>query len=483
MAHFAKELYRAYAHAELFAHLAREALLDRFARFALAARKFPVTAEINFGFALRNQNFSLMPDDRAPDFYQWVFHDAGHFTLSPPVFKLIIRSMEAAATAYSKIPIAEKAAESASQSLLKKLNGRRPGTVLVFATSEHRKNYEKIMKKVNEITGSTKIFGSSAAGVLTEEIEIERQAGIALMALPESSSAEITPFIVPNLQENNFRAGEKLGSMIRQNMGKTEMILLFPDPFSFQSHLFFEGFENAYGYVPMAGAAASEDGAEEKTYQFGDGRAMFDSVAGLAFSGNLQCEIGLTRSCQPFGEPLRVTRSEGNMIYEIDGRPAYDMLLESISHIEFENPNQLFQRVFLGIPTRSFQTDFSSNYLIRNILGVNAKKGMLSCVSPVEEGEFVTFTVRDPNLARQDLRNMLDDMRTRFMDKKPVCGFYFNCCARGELLYGEPNHDIQMIRNEFPGVPIAGFFGYGELAPLDHVNHMHQHTGVLALIS
>ncbi len=391
--------------------------------------------------------------------------------------------MNAAATAYSKIPIAEKAAENVAKSLLKKLGGRQPDVVVIFATSDHRKNYQKILNRVAEITQAKQITGSSAAGVLTDEMEVERQAGIAAMAIVDSPGCQSSCFLIPNLQENNFRAGEKLGESLRANVAPAKMMLLFPDPFSFQSPLFFDGLESGYGYLPIAGAAASEDGSEEKTYQFGDGRSSFDAAAGVVFSGRADCEIGLTRSCKPFGEPLKITRAEGNMIYEIDGRPAYDILLESISHIDFDDPGQLFQRIFLGVPTKSFQTDFSSNYLIRNILGVNAKKGMLSCVSPVEEGDFVTFTVRDRIAARQDLREMLQDMSLRFVDRKPSFGFYFNCCARGAMLYGEPNHDIQMIRDEFPEVPIAGFFGYGEIAPLDHVNHMHQHSGVLVLVS
>ncbi len=469
-------------------HFAGQAFFNSLIFFLLAARKFPVASKVVMIVTLSDQDSSLVANDGAADFNdrfagRIFFHDP-HFTLSLPVFKLIMPFMELAATAYSKIPIPEKAAENVAQSLLKKLNGAKPDTIILFATSHHRRHYQKILNRVAEITGARQIAGASGAGVLTDEMEIERQAGIAAMALPASSDFAASSFVIPDLQENNFRAGEKLGHFLRQDqINRTEMMLLFPDPFSFQSHLFFEGFESVGGYVPIAGAAASEDGGEEKTWQFGDGRTFFDSVSGLAFSGKVDCEIGLTRSCQPFGEPLQITRSEGNMIYEIEGRPAYDMLLESISHIEFDNPNQLFQKVFLGMPVRSFQTDFSSNYLIRNIMGINAKKGMLSCVSPVEEGEFVTFTVRDRDLARRDLHHMLTDMRLRFQDKKPAFGFYFNCCARGEMLYGEPNHDIQMIREEFPGLPVVGFFGYGELAPLDHVNHLHQHTGVLAMVA
>ena len=336
------------------------------------------------------------------------------------------------------------------------------------------------------------MVGASSHGVLTEEQEIERHPAVAVMALT-ADEIHARSFLIENLQENNFLAGEKTGMLLQAGGIAPQMAFLFPDPFSFQSPFFFDGFESAVGYVPLLGGCAGEEGREGKTYQIENSRAAFDAVSGLALSGHFRTETGLTRSCQPFGEPLQITRAEGNMIYEMDGRPAYDILLEVLSQLPFsaiggsasggQNSDQVLERVFLGTPLRSFQTEFSNHYLIRNIMGVNAKKGMLACVAPVEEGEFVTFTMRDPGLARQDMRTMLEDLKNRIEPSKPAFGFYFNCGARGEALYNAPSADIAMIREAFPGVPILGFFAYGEIAPVDHVNHLHYHSGVLTLVT
>lgn len=386
-----------------------------------------------------------------------------------------------AGTGFSKNRSAEKAAESAGRSALKKSGASQADTVLFFASSFYKKHYEAIARKIRDVTGAKTVVGASSHGVLTEEQEIERHPAVAVMALA-ADEIHVRSFLIENLQENNFIAGEKAGTIIQAGGLAPQMTVLFPDPFSFQSPFFFDGFESAAGYVPLLGGCAGEEGSDGKTYQIENNRAAFDAVSGLAFSGRFRTETGLTRSCQPFGEPFRITRAEGNMIYEMDGRPAYDILLESISHFPFQNADQVLDRVFLGTPLRSFQTEFSNHYLIRNIMGVNVKKGMLACVAPVEEGEFVTFAMRDPVLARQDMRIMLDDLKGRVEPSKPAFGFYFNCGARGEALYNAPNADIAMIREAFPGVPLLGFFAYGEIAPVDHVNHLHYHSGVLTLV-
>lgn len=388
-----------------------------------------------------------------------------------------------AGTGYSKHRNAKEAARTAAQAALQKAGRLRAETAVVFASTRYRRHYHEILAEIQKVTGAKNLAGASGSGILTEETEIERQSGIAVMVI-DGDELQTASFLVPNLQENNLLAGEKTARILREASFPAKLLLLLADPFSFISPLFFDGFEHTHGYLPIIGGAAAEEGRESKTYQFEGGRSAFDAAAGLVFGGRFRFETGLTRSCRPFGEPLRVTRSDGQAIYEMDGRPAYDILLESISHIGFEEPRDILKNIFLGLPTRNFQTDFSDNhYLVRHIMGMNAKKGSLTCTSPVEEGEYITFTYRNPSLAKQDLKLMLEDLRERLSPSQPALGFYFNCCARGEELYGNPGEDAALIREYFPGVPVIGFFGFGEIAPLDHVNHMHHHSGVLTFLT
>lgn len=387
-----------------------------------------------------------------------------------------------AATAYATNRLAEEAASLAVSAALEKAGIRRADIVIFFASPKYRRSYESILKKIKQLSGAKSIVGASGFGILTEEIEIERQAGIAVMVIA-SDCIDAESFLIENLQESNFIAGQSMAKILRTRQ-QNNLVFIFPDALSFQSPPFFDGFESHYGYVPMVGGAAAEEGRDPKTYQMEGERVTFDAVSGLVLGGNFRSETGIARSCLPFGEPFKITRAEGNLIYEMDGRPAYDILLESISQIDFKNPDQIFQRVFLGVPLKHFQTDFSEGpYLIRNIMSANAKKGMLTCISPIEEGEFVTFAVRDPQLARQNFQAVLEDIRDRLAPAQPALGFYFNCCARGEMLYDKPNEDINLIRQFFPNVPVLGFFTYGEIAPIDHVNHLHHHSGVLVMLA
>ena len=375
----------------------------------------------------------------------------------------------------------EKAGLEATEKALERTGVSKPDVLLVFATGGETHKWTSALKKIKSFAGTQAVVGSSAFGVLTEEAELEQRPSVALLAF-SGVKESLIPFLVPNLQENNFKAAGSLAKILKDSLGRSSLSLVFPDAFSFQNGPFFDGFESENEFTPLVGGCASEPGGEEKTFQWLGDRVAFDAASGLAFGENWEFEIGITQSCQPLGEPLQITRSQGNMIFEIEGRPAYNIFLELITQLHFEDTREVFHRLFLGLPLTSFQTEFNrSRYLIRNIMGVNAHKGLLACASQVEEGDYVTFALRDPLRAKQDLVLMLEDLRQKSEGRAPLFGLYFNCCARGIALYGTPGEDTALIREYFPGLPVAGFFTFGEIAPVDDVNHFHHYSGIFAV--
>jgi small ligand-binding sensory domain FIST len=113
---------------------------------------------------------------------------------------------------------------------------------------------------------------------------------------------------------------------------------------------------------------------------------------------------------------------------------------------------------------------------------LDAEKGIIGVADEVTEGDAVIFTMRDGQRAREDLGQMLRRQCDALEQKKPAFGMYFNCCARGNSLYGIPGIDSAYIRQALGEVPLIGMFGGYELAPLGRANHLFAYTGVLALI-
>lgn len=73
---------------------------------------------------------------------------------------------------------------------------------------------------------------------------------------------------------------------------------------------------------------------------------------------------------------------------------------------------------------------------------------------------------------------MLTGLETRLAGR-PKAGLYFSCVARGPNLFEREHHEMQAIRQSFGDIPIAGFFGNGEVSN----DRVYGYTGVIALFS
>ena len=86
------------------------------------------------------------------------------------------------------------------------------------------------------------------------------------------------------------------------------------------------------------------------------------------------------------------------------------------------------------------------------------------------------FVRRDEESASKDLRRMLDDLQSR-TQSPPKAGLYFSCVARGPNLFEGESHELGAIRDSFGEIPVAGFFGNGEISH----DRVYGYTGVLTL--
>jgi small ligand-binding sensory domain FIST len=385
-----------------------------------------------------------------------------------------------AATAYSNEKFSVAAADACAREALRKLGVSKASFAILFSSIDHSPHYEIILSTIKRIIGTAKIAGTSTSAIITEQGEFEDQAMLGLL-LVESDEVDCESFMIENLQENPFMAGQALGELLKKNYFQAEHLLIFPDHYSFQPHLFFEGFEQSFGFAHMTGGTAAQTGKLQKVCQIGNSKVSHDTVAGMALRGNIQSKTIISPSCHPLGEPLKITKSKAGSILEIEDRPAYDIFFEHVSRIKNIKFEQANHHILLGLPFKSFQTNFeTNNYMIRNILEVNPEEGSISCSAFVEEGDFLTFALRDANKSKLDFEVKLADLKTS-LPQEPAFAVYINCCARGLLLYEKQHEDVSLIRNFFPNLPLIGFFAYAEIAPVDYSNQIHYHSGVLSV--
>jgi small ligand-binding sensory domain FIST len=219
----------------------------------------------------------------------------------------------------------------------------------------------------------------------------------------------------------------------------------------------------------LVGGLSASDGLQPQVA----GGITDGGVSGVLIAQDVPVAVGLSQGCSPVGTLHEVTEAEESIVISLDGRPALEVLLEDVGVAEGADPRPWLQNIHAAklIPG----TD-TADYLVRNLVGIEPKAGLVVIGEPAEAGETLLFVRRDAEAAAKDLQRMLEDLKLR-AGGKPKGGLYFSCIARGPNLFQPPGHELTAIREAFGEFPLAGFFGNGEISH----DRLYGYTGVLLL--
>ena len=382
----------------------------------------------------------------------------------------------------TRLDTAQAAAEAADQAI-RRSGAKRADLTLLFATTDHAPQYEEMVRLVRDVTRARALVGCSGLGILTTAGEVEASPGVAVMVIG-SDSLQMVPFLVRGLRVDPRETGREIGRQVRGAIQPGSMLVLFSDSFPLSADSFFKGIAEEAGQIPVIGGSAAGDPQLGNSFQFCGAEIASDAVAGVLLSGPFEFSVEVTQACQPVGRPRVVTRAERNRILEFEGEPALDVVKGLLGPILREDLKQAGRFLFFGLPVDEAQKEFPrGDFLIRPLLGIDVAAGSLILPQAVLQGQAIQVLLREPDGARQDLKDMLDAQALRHEGRVPKLGLYFNCCARGVSLYGIPEIDLNYIKYVFGDLPLIGFFGNAEIAPARGLNVLHQQTGVLALLS
>ena len=372
------------------------------------------------------------------------------------------------------------AARAAARGALERSGAARADWGLVFITAAHRPRFAEMLAAIQKTLGTDLIAGCSATGVLSGSEEVEARPGVVVLSVASDRLRGDT--LYAPIGDGEPRAAAR--DLARQLAGRSGgLLVLLPDPLAARpDHLLHELGRAAPGFEAI-GAAASGDPAVRGTFQFYGRNVASRALAGLHLSGDLSRTIGVTQGCQPLGPQVRITGGDGNVILEVDGRPVLEVLRSRLPGPLAGSLERLGGHLFVGLPPDPNQDTIApGEYLVRHLVGVDESRGALIVAATVRANEPLHFVLRDPQAARDDLKEMLKRVASAAAPETRRFGLYFNCAGRGTSLYGMPGIDTAYISSALGDLPIAGFFGNAEIAPLRGRNRLFTYTGVLALI-
>ena len=192
----------------------------------------------------------------------------------------------------------------------------------------------------------------------------------------------------------------------------------------------------------------------------------------------------ISQGCTPIGETWTLTKVEQNIIHEIGNRPAYQVLAETFNQLSEEDQKRARGNIFIGLVVNEYLDDFGrGDFLIRNLIGADAKSGSIAVAALPRLGQTVQFQRRSADAANEDMKQLLARAKEQLRGGTIYGGCLCSCNGRGRGLFGEPNHDAHMVQQRFGPFGLAGFFCNGEIGPVGEKNFLHGYTASLALFA
>lgn len=376
----------------------------------------------------------------------------------------------------SRLPDSRKAVREVIPEAMAEAGLDRAEWAACFFSMAHQPQAEMLREVILRETGCRAFFGCSAAGLIGGAEEVEAGPGLVLM-VGSGSGIQVRSAMLT-------QEAEGLAGLVPADIkeGDESLLFLLPDAYRVDAAVLLAKVRSEWPGLSLYGAGATDNGTTGWSLQMSMEGVSSNAVAALSISGELDYAVGITQSCAPVGDPHFITAARDNVILELDGRPAIHVYMEQGEALRLDDFQQLVGEVLLGFPLESVNPSFNGeSCLVRHLVGFDQQSGGLVVPQQLEGQGAMVFMHRNPEAAEQDMRRMAARLKKRFAGP-PDFGFYFDCAARGQRLYGREGVDARVIREEIGEFPLIGMLGGFELATSSGRPLMYTYTGVLVLI-
>lgn len=370
---------------------------------------------------------------------------------------------------------AGEAGRRAAREALVSLGGLSPSFAVLFASAHFFDSAQVLLAAVAEETGQAPLIGCVAEAVAGGAREVESQPAVSLWLAADLGPVETFAMEFVRTASGGAFGGYRFG---REPAG---VHLMIGDPFTFPAgDLLAHLNQHVPGAVVMGGMA-SGGLRRRQSRLFMDGQVVTDGAVG-AHLPRAEVHPLVAQGCRPVGDPYTITRSDGNLIYEIGGRPPLARLQELAASLPGPQRDLLAQGAYLGIVIDEYQAEArQGDFLVRGIVGADPGSGAIAIGEEMQAGQTVQFHLRDARSADEDLRRILEQEATTLGGRSAAGALLFTCTGRGTRLFPEPDHDTALLAKILGPIPVAGFFCDGELGPVGGQNFLHTFTASIAL--
>ncbi|MDB5248916.1 MAG: hypothetical protein JWQ40_3310 [Segetibacter sp.] len=363
---------------------------------------------------------------------------------------------------------------------------------LVFASIHY--DTPKLIEGIQSVFGKkVQLFGCSTVGVMTRNHLAYQghQVAIALLSDPASS---FRLFLVPDVDKDEFKCGAKLADQVMAGSFTTDPSLLIiydswkkkaahESPELNLATPILEGFKSVYGrWPPLAGLGAWGDLVMLKPNHLIINNAVVEqSIIAMAISGNIKIDTMILHGTRPAGGYHTITKAERNVIFEIDGQPALDVLGKLMGDKIPWEQFPLF--ITLGINRgEKFGEFHEEDYANRLCLAIDKEnKALVMFETDLRAGD--EFQLMRRTIDKEYIGIAIEEKLATLDVDRLLFAFYIDCMGRRCDLSSMPFEEGKEVQKAIGDIPFLGMYSGVEIAKVGNEVQALDWTGVLCFFS
>ena len=353
--------------------------------------------------------------------------------------------------AIGAVPTPELAAK-AVEAAMAKANIHAPSSVLLFLTSEFAADPQSAIKAAAKAASCTQIIGCSATGIFTEEDWVIDSPAAAAMVFTNLN------FSHPNAQQAQHN-GELLLTLTAPNAINTTWLNLQGARFGGVSG-------DAIGHGPFS------------VWQNGKGTTQGYCEVAL---NNTNMAVAASHGLKIISSPSKITAAQGNDLLTVANLPALNTLTSAWQkHAKTTNVPP-YHHLMAVYASKANQVE-RGEYNLASIIIENADEASVTLTKSLQVGDWLSWAIRDVDAAQVDIVKTAGELKQQ-LGTEPAFALLFSCLGRGPYFYNGQDQDLALLKTLFPKLPIIGFYGNGEIAPISGINELLQYSAVLGLFA
>jgi hypothetical protein len=331
--------------------------------------------------------------------------------------------------------------------------------------------------QLHELLNHSHIIGCSTSGEIAQEKVLEEGLIVTIIKFEQSRLAVQTKGI--ESREDSYSAGQSLAKDLLQE--DLACVFLLSDGLGINGSDLTRGVVDVLGdAIPVTGGLAGDNGSFEITYTLANAQVETQQIVALGLYGDaLEINCGSRGGWLAFGPSRVVTRSNGNVLYELDHQSALEIYKNYLGDLADDLPAS-----GLRYPLELSQEDKHTK-VVRTMLAIDEEQGSITFAGDVPCGSSV-------QLMRANVESLISgaELAAQVCNvtavNTPSLAILISCVGRKLVLKQLVEEEVEAVSEVLGNKTVlCGFYSYGEIAPYDlnSPSELHNQTMTITALS